>query len=88
MTHEEILRQSIPADCIWEESKHLVNTPFEYVYPAMDQYAKQESVSFAEWIAENVNSHYADGIRYWIMKFGPQRVVTTEELYALFPTRK
>ena len=54
------------------------------VYRAMDEYSKRQCVDFAEWIAENVNSHYADGRRFWIMKFGPRNVVTTEELYNLF----
>lgn len=37
---EEILKKHVPADCIWEDGmNHLTNTPFKYVFAAMEEYA-------------------------------------------------
>lgn len=50
---EEILRKEVPADCIWEESRHLVNTPFGHVFNAMDEHAKQMCLGLLEYIGKN-----------------------------------
>jgi hypothetical protein len=54
---EEILRKEIPANYIWEESKHLDNTPFEYVFNAMDEHAKEMCLLFSKFIAHETTGH-------------------------------
>lgn len=49
MTKEEALLDNIPNNCIWEDK--LVNCPQIYVYQSMDEYAKQQTISFAEYLA-------------------------------------
>lgn len=50
---EVILRNEVCANCIWEESRHLVNTPFEQVFNAMDENGKRLCLELLEYMAKN-----------------------------------
>lgn len=70
MTDEErILRKRVCKDCIWEEMQHLVNTPMEQVYKAMNEYsdimvgraiAGRTSVSNVYEIPQHILDEYTD----------------------------
>jgi hypothetical protein len=49
LSKEDVLRSSVCKDCIWEEMQHLVNTPMNQVYKAMDEYTRQEAIEFFKW---------------------------------------
>lgn len=40
-TFKEILLETIPEDCWWEDMENLVNTPIRYVEQAAKAYAEQ-----------------------------------------------
>lgn len=88
MTKEEIIIKNVPGDCIWNEAQHLINTPFEYVYNAMNEHARQISIGFAKWKGEEGYTkiyHYNDdndGKWYDENYMGINRhYYTTEQLY-------
>lgn len=45
---EEVLREIVPTNCIWEDMGNLTNTPIEYVTEAMQTYASQ----FARYVPD------------------------------------
>jgi hypothetical protein len=83
MTKEEILRQQVPADCIWEDMQHLSNTPFRYVFQSMSEYARQQAKLFAQWIVLEAWEMYKEP-DVWCNPKDDTSVLTTEELYTLF----
>lgn len=89
-TKEEILRRVFPKDCIWEEMGHVDNAPFGMVYAAMDKYAQQIAILFAEWAAKN--DWYFNKISKWSNRNESSdgllptlaSMKTTSELYQIF----
>lgn len=69
-------------------------TRMDVVYAAMDRYAKQVAISFAEWIS--INGWYFNKIKRWSNRNETSdnliivlsATKSTEELYALFLTHK
>jgi len=82
MTKEEILRKVVPDNCYWEEN--FDNVPRHYIETAMDQYAKQHCISFAEYLAINEYHYYRDDNEWGVAMQFPYKRYTTEELYTLF----
>lgn len=79
MDKDDILRRMIPSSCHWEDN--LCNTPKHYVYTAMDEYAQQQSIAFAEFIADEYPEYkyLGDG---WLCNTG--HFYSTQELYTLY----
>jgi len=97
LSKEEILRKRVCKDCIWEEMQHLVNTPMEQVYKAMDEYAKQEAIGFAKWLKhlDNGDTHYNPETKEKTASIGfspfdcfIDDIETPENLYALYLQQK
>lgn len=50
----DILINEVPSDCVVEDSKALVNTPFEYVFNAMDENGKRMCLELLDHMAKNM----------------------------------
>lgn len=96
MDKEEILQKNVmlyfSSDHGGEEDGaewHTVNTPATKIYSAMGEYAKLQSIGFAEWIDEKCYRLHASG--YWAFlpkSMGQTRGYTTEQLYSLYLTQQ
>jgi hypothetical protein len=61
------------------ESEPYGGVPVNRIYEAMDKYAKQQSIAFAEWLNA---TNWAEKDTWG--KYDPPSMPTTEELYNLF----
>ena len=64
----------------------LTDGQYHHAKLAMDEYAKQESIGFAEWIAKNNYTCFQQG---WtnVKKFKPDWQ-TTEQIYTIYQNQK
>ena len=91
MSKEKILAERIE---IFPSDEVMVDEDIKHnVYAAMDKYAKEQAIAFAEWKIANRWFTYEDG--YWHYTFEPGTAMseksynknyrkTTEQLYAQF----
>ncbi len=86
MTKEEIVRQEYEKMFSTQKYDKSVNRRmnFKYFSPAMDQYAKQQAVKFANWITDS--GYIETSIDQWTDYGKGKDAITTEELYSLFTT--
>jgi len=87
MSKEETLKKSLNNSIWWRPVLE------ENVYSAMDEYAKQEAIGFAEWIIENEFQVHPDKSEYWgklTFENGRERiqVYTSSELYTIYQQTK
>lgn len=89
-TQEEILIGSVGKDLFDNLSKEMIyphpsgSFPLmELLYSAMEEYATQQSIAFAEWITENQYVH-CDNKEWWNFFIDEKISNTTSELYTLF----
>ena len=97
---EEIIRQQYEKKYGTQKYDNSVNRKmiFDYVSPAMDEFSKQDSISFAEWLEEKyVRSGYKklSGEIIWKRKASGKSTLeeltwelTTEEIYDLYNQQK
>lgn len=81
---EDILRKHYEAKFAAPPYDKSVNRKmiFDYVAPAMDEYAQSQSLLFAEFIADNYPEYTRMPSGSWIAYSG--HAYTTQELYDLF----
>jgi hypothetical protein len=80
-TKEEILQKEYSSRVMnWEKAYRRETSLIESAHAAMDQYAKQKCIAFAEWMVRR-NGHYL-GDGKW--RVGHLLTKTTEELYTLY----
>lgn len=83
MTKDEILK---------DNGAHLHDEAYQYsgdtedLRTAMDEYAKQECIAFAEWAAINLWTYDRDEDTWSKIDIFPYRYLATEELYVRFLT--
>lgn len=82
MTKEEIVRDEYEKMFGMQKYDNSVNRKmnFQYFSPAMDQYAKQESMAFVEWA--NYNFIWEDNDKW--THADTTETYTTEKLYDIF----
>lgn len=83
MSKEEILENKIGVNYAREFGGSLTIDVFD----AMDEYAKQEAIGFAEWLQENGWEKYI-GENNWRNRMGYATEYTTEQLYSMQPKNK
>jgi len=64
----------------------------EGTFDAMDEYAKQEAIGFAEWMTKNYDAHFpilGGAVHHWTYKglMGGEQY-TTDQLYTIFKNQK
>lgn len=59
-----------------------------YVLMAMEEYARQETISFAEWGRNNGWDLYGDDEPHAWLHFEKQKKITSSELYSLYLNEK
>ena len=82
MTKEEILKSGNEHSVL--DDINIYDGDLDNVYRAMDQYAEQEAMSFAQWIGQEVNPFLMQENGKWIQANGNATEFTTAELYQLF----
>lgn len=85
-TKEEILRDSLHYDS--EVPDHKFKSEFAIELAAMDEYAQQESIAFAEWCVAGgwyMSNATANGMKifYWTNESNAN-AATTDQLYNLY----
>lgn len=84
-TAHEILGGILPLS-VWDSwDENLCNCPPHYIIEAMQQYAKQQSIGFAEWIYEK---DYVQDIKGWCLSYSDKERLTSSELYQQFLTKQ
>lgn len=85
MNKEEILKSEYEKFFASQEyeASNLCHTYKEVTLPAMDEYAKQQAIAFAEWMAAEGYITY-DGFDRWIAPHNNNTVYSASQLYAQF----
>jgi hypothetical protein len=82
MTKKDFLIYEIDQEGLTKDAE-LTKCAERAVLKAMDQYAKQQCMIFAEWLAINECHYYRDDNEWGVAMQFPYKTYSTEELYDL-----
>ncbi len=72
-----------------EMSEPYGHVPTDVIYKAMDEYAKQECIAFAQWIDENCSTSFNTNDKYILNDWVEKKIeFTREQLYELYNQSK